>query len=103
VTIMAERRRVTIRGKRWKKPITVDWAKFETVADAMRAVLTHEPVTFTDLVKRVGQRLPDFEGSIAWYAITCARELEARGELVRTEKPVRYSRADRSRARRPPS
>lgn len=100
---MAERRRPTIRGKRWKKPITVDWAKFEAVADAMRAVLTHEPVTFTVLTERVGQCLPDFEGSIAWYAITCARELEVRGVLVRTEKPMRYLKASRSRSGRPPS
>ena len=87
---MVENARVQIRGKGWTKATTIDAKKYEVMSNALLASLTSEPVPFTKLVEKVAQRLPGFEGSISWYAITCARELEVQGKLVRQEKPVRY-------------
>lgn len=87
---MTKTARTEIRGKGWTKKSSIDAAKFEQVSKAILASLSAEPITFTQLVERVTTRLGAFEGSVAWYTISCARELEVRGELVRQPKPVRY-------------
>ena len=91
---MAKSSRVQVRGKGWTKTTTIDAKKYEVMSKALLASLTSEPVAFAKLVEQVAQRLPEFDGSISWYAITCARELEVQGKLVRRERPVRYLRAD---------
>lgn len=93
---MADASRIEIRGKGWTRSTTIDKAKFERMSKAILASLTREPVPFGRLVERVRARLPDFDGSVAWYAITCARELESRGQLVRQDKPVRYLKPPRA-------
>jgi hypothetical protein len=89
--------RTAIRGAGWKKPTTISTAKYEAVVNAILSVLPGQPIRFTELVGRVERQLPDFEGSVAWYTITCARELEVQGRLVRHARPVLYSRPAETR------
>jgi hypothetical protein len=98
---MANTERVTIHGKGWTRTTTIEARKFEVVSKAILASLTDEPVPFSRLVEQVRRRIPDFEGSLSWYAVTCARELEVRGELVRQDKPVRYLRPAGAASKRP--
>lgn len=96
---MARTARTEIHGKGWTKTSSIDAGKFEQIAKAVIASLTAEPITFTELVARVTKRLKGFEGSVAWYTISVARELEVRGDLIRQEKPVRYLKPVRPRSR----
>ena len=95
---MAKPSRTKIRGKTWTKKTSIDSRKFEVMSKAILASLTAEPIPFTRLVEKVAKRLPDFDGSISWYTITCSRELEVRGEIVRQQKPVRYLKPARPRS-----
>ena len=89
--------RTEIRGRSWKKSRSVATEKFDAVSRAVLASLTSEPIRFSDLVERVRAKLPGFEGSVSWYTITSVRELEMRGDVLRHERPVLYSK----RATRP--
>lgn len=99
---MPERRRVdrmtSVQGRTWKRSIRIDADRFESVSAAILASLDATPIRFTDLVQRVSKRLAGFEGSVTWYTLTVARELERRGRIVRSEKPVRYSTRAASRS-----
>jgi hypothetical protein len=85
--------RTPIRGKGWKKVSTIDSTKFELIAGAILVTLTSEPITFTEVVKRVEAHVKPFDGSVGWFTISCLRELEVRGQVCKQQKPVRYSKA----------
>lgn len=84
--------RTDIRGKGWTKTSHIATHKFDAVAGAILVSLDGPPISFTTLVERVAARLPGFDGSVAWYTVSCARELEVRGQVQRLSKPVRYCR-----------
>jgi len=84
--------RVAIRGKNWSKKFSIAEDKYQAISRAILASLRKTPITFTEVVQRVKAKLESFPGSIAWYTITCLRELEVQGKVTRHPQPVRYSR-----------
>lgn len=97
--------KVAISGKGWKRPVSIAADKYDRVAQAILKALDAEPIRFTELVARVTAQLPGFDGSVSWYTISVARELELQGKVVRLAKPVLYAKAGSSvgqSASRPP-
>ncbi|MCI0351432.1 MAG: hypothetical protein L0Z53_18570 [Acidobacteriales bacterium] len=95
--------RVSVTGIGWKKSMGISAQKYEQVSKAILAVLSVEPIKFSELARQVGAKLPNFEGSVRWYTISVARELEVQGKLVRHAKPVLYSMPGLSVASKPAS
>jgi hypothetical protein len=90
--VRSSRARKSVRGRGWKAQRTIAEHKFAIISRAILEVLSNEPMRFSDLVTKVTKTVRDFEGSIAWYAISCLRELEVQGRVTRHPKPVRYSK-----------
>lgn len=88
---MAEEKTLT-RHPQGKSGRSIDKAKYDQVAKAIRAALRSEELTHTDLMSRVKEALDaKFDGNISWYAETVKLDLEARDALERTSsRPQRY-------------
>ena len=84
--------RQVIRGKGWKRSPTIAADKYQAISKAILQCLGKTPMTFGDLAAKVADKLPNFDGSIPWYTITCLRELEMQGKVTKHAKPVRYSK-----------
>jgi len=46
---------------------------------------------YSDLAAQVKKTVSNFDGSIAWYVMSCLRELEVQGRITKHQRPVRYS------------
>jgi DNA-binding HxlR family transcriptional regulator len=62
------------------------------ISRAILKVLSNEPMRFSDLVTQVTKAVRNFEGSIAWYVMSCLRELEVQGRVAKHHRPVKYSK-----------
>lgn len=83
--------RQTIRAKHWKKSTTIAADKYQAVSKAILAALPKKGMGWMELMGKVDARLPKFEGSLWWYALSVLRELETRGKVKRVVgRPVMY-------------
>ena len=66
--------------------------KYIVVRDVILSILADQPLTHTDLMEAIYQRLKDsFEGGVQWYGETVKLDLEARNLISRNEqKPPLY-------------
>ena len=83
--------RKSIRGLGWKTSRTIAQDKYETISTAVLESLSKEPMRYSDLVAQVKKTVSNFDGSIAWYVMSCLRELEVQGRITKHQRPVRYS------------
>jgi hypothetical protein len=70
----------------------IDKHLYETVRDAMLAILQNRELSHAELDKQLNKALKGkFSGNISWYGETVKLDLEARGLIERTEaKPQKY-------------
>lgn len=70
------------------KPVRIDRWKYETIREAILAVLAeHQEIAFSQLSQNVRTRLDadtiNRLGSISWYVTTVKLHLETQGEIAR--------------------
>jgi len=86
--------RKSIRGKEWKRSITIASDKYNVISKAVLKVLTSKPVRFYELAAKVKKAAPKFPGSVSWYTVSALRELENEGKVIRTKgKVVTYHKS----------
>ncbi|GAB5490667.1 MAG: hypothetical protein Phog2KO_08820 [Phototrophicaceae bacterium] len=67
-----------------KKGVHIAKAKYDAVKDAILNILEEqEIVIFSELMELVGEKLPNFDGSIGWYTTSVKLDLEARDIIER--------------------
>ena len=68
-----------------KQPTRIDQQKYQTVRDAILAILSDlGEATFTELADELKRRIgATFDGSTTWYCTTVKLDLEARGLIER--------------------
>ena len=84
--------KILTRHPQGKSGRSIDKAKYDKVAKAIRSALREDELTHTDLMSRVKEALDGrFDGNISWYAETVKLDLEARKAIERTSsRPQRY-------------
>ncbi|MBI3160486.1 MAG: hypothetical protein HYZ26_12885 [Chloroflexi bacterium] len=67
-----------------KRGVNIEKAKYDAMRAAVLAAIAEAgELPFSGLFNAVGARLPEFRGSIGWYATTVKLDLEARGLIER--------------------
>jgi hypothetical protein len=85
--------RKIIRGKGWKRATSISLDKYAIISSAILEVISADPMSFSEVVRAVKKRVTSFSGSIAWYTISCLRELESQKKIIRHQtKTVGYSK-----------
>ena len=84
--------KILTRHPQGKSGRSIDKAKYDKVAKAIRSALREDELTHTDLMSRVKEALDGrFDGNISWYAETVKLDLEAGKAIERTSsRPQRY-------------
>ena len=84
--------KIMTRHPQGKSGRSIDKAKYDKVAKAIRSALRKAELSHTDLMNRVKEALDGkFDGNISWYAETVKLDLEARNTIERTaSRPQRY-------------
>jgi hypothetical protein len=71
-----------------KRGVNIEKARYDAMRAAVLDVIGESgELPFAALFNAVGARLPDFRGSIGWYATTVKLDLEARGLIERVPGP----------------
>lgn len=85
-------KKILTRHPQGKSGRSIDQAKYDQVAKAIRSALHKTELTHTDLMDRVHKALNGkFDGNISWYTETVKLDLEARKAIERTaSRPQRY-------------
>ena len=85
-------KKILTRHPQGKSGRSIEKAKYDKVAKAIRSALRTKELTHTDLMSGVKKALDGkFDGNISWYAETVKLDLEARKVIERTSsRPQRY-------------
>lgn len=83
---MSEERILTLHPE-GKNGMNISVDKYGQVKSAILAVLSDDPMIYSDFTAAVRQKLDGtFEGSIPWYVETVKLDLEARGIITHNRK-----------------
>lgn len=80
--------RKTVRGKDWKRSITIAADKYDVISKAVLKTLTSKPIRFYELAAKVKKAVPKFPGSVSWYTVSALRALENEGKITRSKGRV---------------
>ena len=70
-----------------KQGVNISAEKYEMIKDQIISHLQQEPLTYSELVKKIESTLVGFDGSISWYTVVVKLDLEAKGIIRRLEEP----------------